>query len=82
MVTVNFHHGIIFLITASEKRKKKEKQEGEEEEEKRKKEGKRGKKGDFFLLNAWPCTKDSLARGGVAVGDDGCYQFCDAVFEF
>ena len=73
-------------LRIKKKKKEEEKEErkegGRKEEGKRKKERKRGKKGDFFFLNARPCTKDSLARGGVAVGDDGCYQFCDAVFEF
>ena len=79
----------MFLFRLRRKKKKRKKRKKRRREKKRKKkerrrekEGKRGKKGDFFLLNAWPCTKDSLARGGVAVGDDGCYQFCDAVFEF
>ena len=52
--------------------KRRKKKEGKEKEEKKKERGKKKKKGRFFLLNARPCTKDSLARrGGVAGGDDG-----------
>ena len=76
----------MFLFRLRRKKKKRKKRKKRRREKKRKKKERRrekeGKREIFFLLNAWPCTKDSLARGGVAVGDDGCYQFCDAVFEF
>ena len=47
-----------------EKTGEKEEKEGEKEEKekKRRKKEKKKKKGGFFLLNAWPGTKDSLAR--------------------
>ena len=64
------------------RRERRKKRRREKRGRKKKEREKKRKKGRFFLLNARPCTKDSLARGGVAVGDDGCYQFCDAVFEF
>ena len=53
-------------------RKKEEKKGGERKGRKKERKGEKEEKREIFLLNARPCTKDSLARrGGVAGGDDG-----------